>query len=141
MDIAQPRVGVGLLLIKGNRVLFGKRKGSHGHGEYGGAGGHLEPGETFEQAIMRELEEEAGPQVKIDNLRFLCVTNVLAYAPKHYIDIGMIADWVSGEPTVMEPHKLEAWEWHEIDNPPSPLFSMVPNYIEAYQTGKVYFSD
>lgn len=101
----------------------------------------MESMESFEETILRELEEEAGSQLQVKNLRFLCLTNVRGYKPKHYIDIGMTAEWVSGEPKIMEPEKLEKWEWIDIDTPPSPLFSMVPNYIEAYKTGRIYFSD
>jgi len=69
----RPQVGVGLLIVKGNKVLLGKRKGSHGEGEHAGPGGHLELGETIEECVLRELAEEAGPNIKIKNLRFLCL--------------------------------------------------------------------
>jgi 8-oxo-dGTP diphosphatase len=127
-------------LIKDGHILLGKRKAAHGAGEYAGPGGHLELHETFEQCILRELAEEAGPDVKIKALRLLCVTNLLKYHPKHYVDIGMIAEWVSGQPKVIEPHKLEAWEWHPIDNPPAELFAVLPNYLEAFKTGQHYFA-
>jgi len=86
----RPKVGVGLLLIKDRKILLGKRKGAHGAGEYAGFGGHLEGLETFEDGLLRELAEEGGPDIKVKNLRFLSVTNLRKYAPKHYVDIGMI---------------------------------------------------
>ena len=138
-----PKVGVGILILKGNQTILGKRCGSHGAGEYGGAGGHMENGESFEEAILREISEEFGSHFKIKNLRFSCVTNLRKYAPRHYIDIGMLAEWESGEPKVMEPDKVEKWEWFDIDNPPprEDSFGCLHNYIEAYKTGKVYFED
>jgi len=137
----RPKVGIGLLLIKDGMVLLGQRKGSHGAGEFGGAGGHLELLESFEDCIRRELAEEVGPDIKIKNLRFLCLTNVTQYAPKHYVDIGMTAEWVSGEPTVMEPDKLVSWNWYPIDGPlPKPLFACIPNYFIAYKTRQAYFT-
>lgn len=141
MSDTRPKVGIGLLIVRGNRVLLGKRKGTHGAGHYGGVGGHLEHLETFEECIMRELAEEAGIQLKVKNLRMICVTNMRAYAPKHYIDIGMAAEWEDGEPEVMEPHKLEAWEWHDIDRLPEPLFAVMNNYVEAYRNGHYYFKE
>lgn len=143
MEPPKPKVGVGLLLIKDNKILLGKRihKGKHGFGEFAGLGGHMELGETFEEAIIREAAEEMGAHVKFKNLKFLCLTNILKYMPKHYIDIGMVADWVSGEPKVMEPDKLESWKWYPLNKLPKPLFAAEPNYIEAYKTGKVYFSE
>ena len=61
--------------------------------------------------------------------------NLKHYAPKHYIDIGMTADWKSGEPETREPDKVEEWEWVDIDNMPEPLFVTLPVNIKAYKTG------
>lgn len=79
--------------MRGGTILLGKRKNAHGEGEYAGIGGHLELLESFEACVLRELSEEAGPHVKIRNVRFLCITNLKTYVPKHYIDIGMVAEW------------------------------------------------
>ena len=76
------------------------------------------------------------PMVK--NLRFLCVDNEKSYAPKHYVDIGMVAEWESGEPKVMEPDKLELWDWYDINNLPEPLF-IIGRYVDAYKTGKNFY--
>jgi 8-oxo-dGTP diphosphatase len=130
---------VGIIILKDNKVLMGKRKGSHGEGEYAVQGGHLENGETIEECVLRELAEEVGPQFKIKNLRFLCTTNLRKYLPKHYLDIGMTADWAAGDPKVMEPHKIESWEWYDLDNMPSPLFGADENYLKALKTGQSFF--
>ena len=135
-----PKVGVGLLIKRENKILLGKRKNAHGSGEYATIGGHLEHLETFEQTALRELTEEMGGDIKVKNLRLLSLTNLRKYKPKHYIDIGMIADWVSGKPQVMEPDKIESWDWFDLNNLPNPLFGAIPNYIEAYRTGKIYFA-
>jgi 8-oxo-dGTP diphosphatase len=137
----RPKVGVGVFIIKGNEVLLGKRKASHGIGEYGGSGGHQEHGESFEETALREIEEEMGSELRIKNLGFLCVTNMRKYFPKHYVDIGMYAEYESGEPKTMEPHKLESWDWHPLDTLPAPLFGCFENYVQAYKTGQVYFED
>jgi 8-oxo-dGTP diphosphatase len=141
MDKNRPQVGVGLIIIKGKKVLLGKRRGSHGHGEYASTGGHLENGETLEECVMRELREEAGPDIQIKNLRFVRLINLRKYAPKHYIDIGFIAEWKSGEPKVMESDKKESWDWYDMDNLPSPLFGTVEAYIDAYKTGQILFEN
>lgn len=132
------RVGVGLLVIKDGKVLWGKRKGSHGSGLYGGIGGHLEYGETLEQGILRELSEECG--IKVTNLRLLCVSDFLTHHPKHYVDVGFVAEWEAGEPQVLEPEKCEGWEWRDLDDLPKNCFAPMIGYIEAYKTGKNYYS-
>ena len=59
-----PKVGVGVMIIKNGKVLFHKRKGSHGDGEYAWPGGHLEYMESFEDCVRREVYEEAGIEIK-----------------------------------------------------------------------------
>lgn len=141
MEPPRPKVGIGLLLIKNGKVLLAQRIGSHGKGEYGGPGGHMENMESFEDTVLREMAEECGDKLRIKSIKFLCLTNLRKYAPKHYIDIGMTAEWVSGEPKQMEPHKLGPWQWYDIDKLPTPLFGVEPNYVEAYKTGKIYFTE
>jgi 8-oxo-dGTP diphosphatase len=137
----RPEVGLGLLVVRGDAILLGKRKGAHGEGEYGGPGGHLEKGEDPEVAVGREKDEEAGKGLIVKEVGFLCLTNVLRYMPeKHYLDVGFVATWVSGEPVVMEPENLEHWGWYPMDSPPSPLMDGMENYITAYKTGQTYFS-
>lgn len=125
------------MVFKDGKVLIGKRVSSHGDGEYGFQGGHLEYLESIEECARREVREETG--IEIENIRFLCMTNVIAYAPKHYIDIGVTADWKSGEPATKEPEKVEKWEWFDIKNPPQPLFAMVPHYFEALKTSRNFW--
>jgi 8-oxo-dGTP diphosphatase len=137
MEEQKPKVGLGVMIFKDKKVLLGKRKGSHGAGEYAWPGGHLEFGESFEACAKREVEEETG--MEITNVCFLRLMNLKRYTGKHYVDIGLIADWKSGEPKLMEPDKCEGWGWYDIDNLPKPLFEPVTSYIEAYKTGKNYF--
>lgn len=125
------------MIIKDGKVLMGKRKGSHGAGEYSWPGGHMEYMESFEECAKREVEEETG--MEIQNIRFLTLSNLKTYAPKHYVDLGLIAEWKSGEPQLREPHKVENWGWYDIDALPEPLFSSIPSYIEAYKGGRNFW--
>ena len=78
-------------------------------------------------------------QADISSVRFLALSNITDYAPRHYVDIGLVADWESGEPEVKEPEKCESWNWYSLDELPEPLFSMVYNYLEAYTNGNHYY--
>ncbi|MDP3770746.1 MAG: NUDIX domain-containing protein [bacterium] len=131
------RVGVGVMVLKDDRVLLGRRNGSHGAGEFAFPGGHLEYLESFEECARREVLEECG--VAITNIRFQFISNVRAYAPKHYVHIGLIAAWASGDPTPREPEKCEAWEWYASDALPTPLFAFCAQAIESNRTGKTYY--
>src|SRR5438034_10025481 len=114
----RPKVGVGVLILKDNKILLGRRQSSHGKGEYAAIGGHLEHLESFEEGILRELSEECGPQLKIKNMRMLVVINLKKYKHKHYIDIGFVAEWEAGEPKVMEPDKICDCGWYDIESLP-----------------------
>jgi len=133
----RPKVGVGVMILKDGAVLLHKRRGSHGEGEYSFPGGHLEYMESIEDCARRETKEECG--IEIQNIRFQFLSNVTKYAPKHYIHIGMIADWESGEPQLLEPEKAESWGWYELNEIPQPLFAMCQQAMESYKSGEVYF--
>ncbi len=132
----RPKVGVGVMIFKEGKVLLSKRKGSHGEGEFSFPGGHLEYMEGFADCARRETLEECG--IEIDNIRFQFLANVTKYAPKHYVHIGVVADWKSGEPTVLEPEKSESWRWYDVNDLPNPMFEMCRQSIECHKTGKNY---
>lgn len=137
MENNQTRIGIGIMILKDGKVLLTKRKNAHGAGEFAFPGGHLEYMESFEQCALREISEECG--LKVKNLNFLFLSNLKKYAPKHYVHIGLIADWESGEPQVLEPDKCESWEWYDMDNLPSPRFETCELSFIAHKTGKNYF--
>ncbi|HSX35031.1 MAG TPA: NUDIX domain-containing protein [Candidatus Saccharimonadales bacterium] len=143
MTGAYPKVGVGVIVIKevdGKQyVMLHQRKGEHAEGYWGSGGGHLEVGESLKQGALRELSEEAGPAVIVDDVRFLGVMNFTEMQPKHYVDISFAARWVSGEPTNNAPEETTDWQWFPLEALPSPLFPPVKTYLEALKTGDNFF--
>jgi len=137
MENAEIKIGIGVMILKNNKVLLGKRKGSHGEGEYAFPGGHLEYMESFENCARREAREESGIEIK--NVEFLFLSNLKKYDPKHYVHIGLIANWKSGKPKVLEPKKCESWNWYDLENLPTPIFEACRISIDGYKTGKNYF--
>lgn len=127
----RPKVGLGVLIIKDDKVLLGRRKSKHGVGTWSPPGGHLEFGESFEECARRETSEECG--LEINNIKFLDVTNdIHLFENKHYVTVVMKADYVSGVPSVLEPDKCEVWDWFSWDNLPLPMFLAVENFIKMY---------
>ena len=133
----RPKVGLGVMIMKDGKVLLGKRKNAHGAGLWAFPGGHVEYMESFEECALREVREETG--MEIQNVRFLRLMNLKAYAPKHYADIGFVADWKVGEPTVLEPEKCECWGWFDMNDLPRPFFATLPSYVDSYKTGKNFY--
>ncbi len=60
-----PIVGVGAVVIEGNRVLLVRRGREPLKGEWSLPGGAVELGETLEEAIGREVAEETGVEVRV----------------------------------------------------------------------------
>ena len=137
MENQRPKVGVGVMIFKDGKVLLGKRRGSHGEGEYAFPGGHLEYMESFADCAKREVKEEC--DIEIDNIRFQFLANVKKYAPKHYVHIGLICDYKGGELKNMEVEKNESWGWYDLDNLPQPIFEMCKMAFESYKTNEIYF--
>lgn len=53
-----PKVGIAVIVKRDNKVLLGKRIGSHGANTWAFPGGHLEFSEEFEDTATREVDEE-----------------------------------------------------------------------------------
>lgn len=131
------RIGVGVMILKNNQLLLGKRKGSHSAGEYSFCGGHLEYMESFAACAQRETREECG--IEIENIRFQGLFNVTHYAPKHYVQVGLIADWKKGTPQALEPDKCESWAWYDLDKLPHPIAKMAGFILKSYKSNQPYF--
>jgi len=129
MEENRPKVGVGVAIIREDKVLLGKRKNAHGEGTWSFPGGHLEYSESWEECAARETMEETGLAIK--NIRFGTVTNdIFVLEKQHYITIIMLSDYVSGEAKLMEPDKCEQWEWFTWDNLPDALFESIQNLLK-----------
>src|ERR1044071_4545471 len=53
-------IGVGGAVVREHRLLLVRRASRHGRGNWQVPGGFIEPDETIEQAVIREVEGEAG---------------------------------------------------------------------------------
>ncbi len=87
----RPKIGIGVLILREGKALFLRRKDKIvrrtgasyrlGKDTWCYPGGHLEFGETVFDAGIREANEETS--LKVNNPRFLCVTNDI-FEDKHY---------------------------------------------------------
>jgi 8-oxo-dGTP diphosphatase len=131
----RPQVGVGVLVLRDNMVLLGKRLGAHGAGFYAPPGGHIELGESIAQTARREVAEECGLEIK--DIRLVSVGSYLWSNNRHYVDVDVVCQAPLGEPLNLEPDRCEGWDWYPLEALPSPLFIVVEKIIESYRTGIV----
>jgi mutator protein MutT len=60
----QPIVGVGAVIVCNGRILLEKRKSEPGRGKWSIPGGLVELGESVEQTVIREVNEETNLEVE-----------------------------------------------------------------------------
>jgi 8-oxo-dGTP diphosphatase len=82
-----PGVGIGIMILKNDEVLLGKRNGDpkkadsmlHGEGTWTLPGGKLHFRESFEDAAYREVLEECGIKINKEKIKIISVTNDMKF--------------------------------------------------------------
>ena len=98
-------IGVGGAVVRSGQLLLVRRASRHGRGNWQLPGGFIEPDETIEQAVVREVQEEAGVTAEVEA--------VLGLRSRYDPDSGngiyvvMLLRPISGEPTA---------DGHEVDH-------------------------
>ena len=110
----QPLECIAFMLIRHDRVLL-ERRSLTKHllpGALAIPGGHLEPGESPEDALLRELDEEVG--IRPRSVRYVCTLlhRAQEFRKLHYF---AIEEW-TGE---IVPGEAEALQWVGLDDTPS----------------------
>lgn len=135
-SIKRPQVGIGVLIVRDGKILVGRRLADHGSGTWQIQGGHLEFGETFEEAAIREAHEETG-LTDLKPKGVISIGNDIKYG-KHYVSIGILLESSNGEPTNPEPDKSDGWHWCDPHKLPQPFFPHSQNVIENWLAGRIY---
>ncbi len=105
-----PRIAVGAVVLRGNEILLVKRKYPPAPNRWSIPGGHVEPGEELEVAVIRELREETG--LIGSNPKLLAITEYIAYEANsikyHYVIIDYLIKNFEGELRPNEDEVLDA---------------------------------
>ena len=96
----RPHVGVGVLLVRDNRLLLIKRKYNPDAGYWSIPGGHLDLGEQVEVAAEREALEETGFKVKVAKLAG--IIDKIMYDDEgkieyHYVLLNYFVEQIEGD--------------------------------------------
>lgn len=91
MDKTQ-EIAVGAFIIKNGKVLITKRADTKSFypGKYELPGGHLEFGETMQECIIREIQEELHVNVSV-GMPFYAFTELHKSKTMHYIEVDYFA--------------------------------------------------
>ena len=146
MDNKNVRAGIGIMILRDNEILLGKRntdpeKASselHGESSWTMPGGKIHFGERIEDAAQRELKEETGLAAK--KLKVVSVGNEIV-SDAHFVTIGFLCEDFDGEPKVMEPEEVTEWKWFPINKLPDPIFPPSLKLLQNYINKEVYRGD
>jgi NAD+ diphosphatase len=127
--VSFPRISPAVIVLvrRGDRVLLGR--GNHlPPGLFSTLAGFVEPGETLEETVRREIREEAG--IEVDGVRYF------GSQPWPFPDslmIGFTAEHAAGEIQVDREELAEA-RWFGLDELPAvpPRFSIARTLIDAW---------
>ncbi len=138
-------VGFGVMLLRENKVLLGKRHNDpekassllHGEGTWTLPGGKLDFGESFEDGAYREVLEETGIKINKEKLQFVSISNDVV-EDAHFVTLGFLCREFEGDPKVMEPDEITEWRWFALDSLPSPLFFPSEKVLKNYRAHVVW---
>lgn len=125
-----------LFLIKDDQILLATKKRGFGEGYWNGTGGKIDPGETVEQALVRESQEEIGvtptKYEKVAEHDFHM--DIDSENPWHmYVHTYIASEW-EGEPTESEEM---APQWFAIaDIPYNQMWQDDPYWLPQALAGK-----
>ena len=106
---AYPRVAPAvMMLVKRGRELLLGRSPHFPPGMYSALAGFVEPGESLEQCVAREVGEEVG--VQISNIRYFASQS---WPFPHSLMIAFVCDWTRGE-VRPQPGEIEAANWFDV---------------------------
>ncbi|MEC0668324.1 NUDIX domain-containing protein [Priestia flexa] len=122
----------GIIFDKTQRVLLMKRADN---GLWGIPSGHVEPGETVEEAIIREISEETGLKVKVNRLIGVYsdpVSQVFSYPNgkvSHFITTCFECEVVGGT-LIRENEETLDVNYFDFNHLPENLLRMHPRWLK-----------
>ncbi len=101
-----------LFLVKPKYVLLAMKKRGFGQGRYNGVGGKVEPGETVEQAMIRECQEE------------ICVTPIIFHKAAEITFDELLNGWRK----TLDVHAFICTQWQ---GEPAETEEMAPQWFKT----------
>ena len=141
----KPGVGVGVMILKNNKVLLGKRNDDskkadselHGEGTWTMPGGKLDFQEGLKEAAIREISEETGIKINENDLELISVSNDRV-KDAHFVTIGFLCKNIKGDPKIMEPDEITDWKWFSLNGLPKIIFSPSKKILNNYLAKQIF---
>lgn len=120
MEIGKDYIGVGVgavILNEKFEILLLKRKKNPEVGKWSIPGGKIDMMESAEDAIMREVKEELGVDVKVKMLLGF-TSHIIKEENEHWVAPAYLVRIVEGSPENLEPDKHDEIKWFCINDLP-----------------------
>lgn len=126
------------VLMRDNQVMLLRRCNTgFEDGNYGLISGHVEEGETFTQALMREAAEEANITLRPGDIEVVHMMHRKS-TDSERIDTFFIARSWQGEPKNLEPNKCDDMSWFDLDQLPENTISNIKLALSHIKNGTFY---
>ncbi len=128
-----------LMLIKDGKILMLRRFNTgYEDGNYSLVAGHVDEGESFREAAVREAKEEAGIEIELEDVDVAHIMHRVAFGR---ISIFLTAKKWQGEIKNMEPEKCDDLSWFDINKLPENTIPYIKKAIENYGKNVLYGED
>ena len=129
-----------LVLRRDNEVLLLQRANTgYQDGSYSVVAGHMDGDELGTTAMIREAKEEAGIDLKPEDLTFVHLVHRLnRETGDERIDVFYEAYNWTGEVTNIEPHKCSDLSWFPMDDLPENTIPLIRNVLNHVKNSEYY---
>ncbi|MFF3848167.1 NUDIX domain-containing protein [Streptomyces sp. NPDC002328] len=121
-------LGVGAVLHGPRGLLLGR----HRRGTWELPGGTVEPGESLQDAVVRELREETGLRADPADVRLLGTLLDHSEDVVRVTVAAAVTDW-RGEPADQPDERVGDWRWYRLDRLPPSLFVCSAQALTAWR--------
>lgn len=112
MNQMHASIVVSAAIVKDGKLLMVQEGKPHCHGQWSIPGGRVEPGEPLVDAVLREVREETGYEVRVIGMtRILRYISQLGY---HCVRFNFVAELLGGEPAI-DGAEILAMRWLGFD--------------------------
>ncbi len=126
-----------LILIKDEKVLLSRRfQTGYMDGHYSLPAGHVDEGETVEDCLVREVEEEIGVRIKKKDISLVHVVHRKEVDIR--LDFFYTANGFLGKVRNAEPDKCDDLRWFKLDQLPDNILPYIKQAIEKSRQQTLY---